>query len=235
VVFKDLRVVGLGATASHAPTLSSLFNPFSVVGAIQSLIHPPVRDIISGFEGVVRPGEMIRQYFLSLLFTQLRPCLVVLGRPGSGCTTFLKALANRRKEYHGVHGDVSYDSISPAEVHRRYRGDVQYCPEDDIHFPTLTVEQTLKFAATTRTPHCRGNETRDQFADSVVDILTTVFGLRHVRKTPVGDHTLRGVSGGEKKRVSIAETLAARSRIGCWDKSVICLLRLNTKLLISIF
>lgn len=63
VVFRDLRVVGLGATASHAPTLSSLFNPFSVVGAIQSLIHPPVRDIISGFEGVVRPGEMIRQYF----------------------------------------------------------------------------------------------------------------------------------------------------------------------------
>lgn len=69
MVFKDLRVVGLGATASHAPTLSSLFNPFSVVGAIQSLIHPPVRDIISGFEGVVRPGEMIRQYFLSLLLT----------------------------------------------------------------------------------------------------------------------------------------------------------------------
>lgn len=105
-------------------------------------------------------------------------------------------------------------------MYNRYRGDVQYCPEDDVHFPTLTVEQTLKFAATSRTPRCRGNETRAEFADSVVDILTTVFGLRHVRKTPVGDHALRGVSGGEKKRVSIAETLAARSCIACWDKSV---------------
>jgi len=144
----------------------------------------------------------------------------VLGRPGSGCTTLLKTLANRRKEYYGVHGDVYYDSISPTDMYNRYRGDVQYCPEDDVHFPTLTVEQTLKFAATARTPHCRGNETRAEFADSVVDILTTVFGLRHVRKTPVGDHALRGVSGGEKKRVSIAETLAARSCIACWDKSV---------------
>ena len=144
----------------------------------------------------------------------------MLGRPGSGCTTLLKTLANRRKEYYGVHGDVYYDSISPTDMYNRYRGDVQYCPEDDIHFPTLTVEQTLKFAATARTPRCRGNETRAEFADSVVDILTTVFGLRHVRKTPVGDHALRGVSGGEKKRVSIAETLAARSCIACWDKSV---------------
>jgi ATP-binding cassette subfamily G (WHITE) protein 2 (SNQ2) len=57
--------------------------------------------------------------------------------------------------------------------------------------------------------------------DRVTDMLTTVFGLRHARKTPVGDHMLRGVSGGEKKRVSIAETLAARSCIGAWDKSVI--------------
>jgi ATP-binding cassette subfamily G (WHITE) protein 2 (SNQ2) len=130
----------------------------------------------------------------------------------------LKTLANRRKEYYAVKGEVHYDSITPDELYNHYRGDAQYCPEDDVHFPTLTVEQTIKLAATARAPRYRGNESRDEFANRVTDILMTVFGLRHARKTPVGDHMIRGVSGGEKKRVSIAETLAARSCIGAWDK-----------------
>lgn len=41
----------------------------------------------------------------------------------------------------------------------------------------------------------------------------------HARDTPVGDASLRGVSGGEKKRVSISEALAARTLLGCWDNS----------------
>jgi ATP-binding cassette subfamily G (WHITE) protein 2 (SNQ2) len=49
-------------------------------------------------------------------------------------------------------------------------------------------------------------------------ILTTIFGLRHAKKTPVGNAAVRGVSGGEKKRISIAEALATRSMIGAWDK-----------------
>jgi ATP-binding cassette subfamily G (WHITE) protein 2 (SNQ2) len=141
-----------------------------------------------------------------------------LGRPGSGSTTLLKTLANRRKEYHAVRGDVHYDSIAPKELQSNFRGDVQYCPEDDIHFPTLTVEQTLRFASTTRTPRYRSGASRNEYVDRMTDILATVFGLQHTRKTPVGDHTLRGVSGGEKKRVSLAEGLTARSCIGTWDK-----------------
>ncbi|KAF7763700.1 hypothetical protein Agabi119p4_8237 [Agaricus bisporus var. burnettii] len=203
VVFRNLRVTGLGVSASYAKTLGSILNPVNYISSIQRLRHPPLRDILNGFEGVVRPGEM----------------LLVLGRPGSGCSTFLKTLANRRQEYHAVEGDVHYDSLTPNELFRHYRGDVQYCPEDDIHFPSLTVEQTIKFAATTRTPRQRTGETRSEFVNWTTDVLTTVFGLRHARKTPVGDHLLRGVSGGEKKRVSIAESLAARSCIGAWDNS----------------
>ena len=48
----------------------------------------------------------------------------------------------------------------------------------------------------------------------------TLFGLRQVKKTPVGDAALRGVSGGEKKRVSISEILATRNLLTCWDKYV---------------
>ncbi len=60
VVFRDLRVAGLGASASYAPTLGSMFNPMGIVESIQTARHPPVRDILSGFEGVIKPGERIR-------------------------------------------------------------------------------------------------------------------------------------------------------------------------------
>ena len=130
-------------------------------------------------------------------------------------------MANRRDEFHAVEGEVYYNSFTPDDIRLHYRGDVQYCPEDDVHFPSLTVEQTIGFAAKTRVPRARVQGlTRKQFWMQITDILMTLFGLRHVRKMPVGDAALRGVSGGEKKRVSISETLATRNLLACWDKYV---------------
>jgi ATP-binding cassette subfamily G (WHITE) protein 2 (SNQ2) len=204
VMFNDLRVVGLGARASLQPTMGSMLNPFTALNNITTMRSPPIRDILSGFEGVVMPGEM----------------LLVLGRPGSGCSTFLKVLSNQTSEYHAVEGDVWYDSFTPEEIAKQYRGDVIYCPEDDVHFPTLTVEQTLSFAIKTRTPHARFiDQSREQFNRDVVDILIRIFGLHHARNTVVGNAAIRGVSGGEKKRVSIAEALSCRSLISAWDNS----------------
>ena len=60
VVFENLRVVGLGASASLQPTLGSLLNPLNIFAKIRSLRHPALKDIINGFAGVVRPGEMLR-------------------------------------------------------------------------------------------------------------------------------------------------------------------------------
>ena len=132
---------------------------------------------------------------------------VVLGRPGSGCSTFLKVLANQREEFYAVEGEVHYDSLTPRQVSRKFRGDVQYCPEDDIHFPTLTVKQTLEFAAKTRAPRSRiANVSRSQFTHKVTNIYSTIFGLNHVQDTPVGDAAMRGISGGEKKRVSFVSS-----------------------------
>lgn len=59
VSFKNLRVIGLGATATYQQTFGSSLNPLNIIENIQKMLHPPVRDILSGFEGVVRPGEMI--------------------------------------------------------------------------------------------------------------------------------------------------------------------------------
>jgi ATP-binding cassette, subfamily G (WHITE), member 2, SNQ2 len=100
-----------------------------------------------------------------------------------------------------VTGDVRYDAFSPETMQAHYRGDLLYSPEDDVHFPTLTVDETLRFAAKTRAPHVRfEGMSRAEYTRTMVDVLETLFGLRHVKDTPVGDNRIRGVSGGEKKR-----------------------------------
>ncbi|TFK31616.1 pleiotropic drug resistance ABC transporter [Crucibulum laeve] len=204
VLFENLRVVGLGATTSYQPTLGSYLNPYTLAKTLYSLLRPPVRDIVSGFSGVVWPGEM----------------LLVLGRPGAGCSTFLKVLANQRSEYHEIHGDVHYDSLMSKEISKNFRGDVQYCPEEDIHFAPLTVDQTIRFAIETRAPQNRlPGQSRSDYIRLLTDVYLTIFGLKHVRNTPVGNEKIRGVSGGEKKRVSICETLATRSLMTSWDNT----------------
>lgn len=119
--------MGLGASTKYQDTVFSLFNPLNFASRIRDVFHPPVKDILDGFEGSVKPGEM----------------LLVLGKPGSGCSTLLKVLANERKGYKYIYGDISYDGISPSAMEKRYRGDIAYVPEDDFHFPSLTVRQTL--------------------------------------------------------------------------------------------
>ncbi|KDN40770.1 hypothetical protein RSAG8_07945, partial [Rhizoctonia solani AG-8 WAC10335] len=204
VGFVDLTVRGLGAAAKYQDTLFSMLSPRQWLQTLNELRHPPVKDILTGFTGTVKSGEM----------------LLVLGSPGSGCSTLLKVLANQQQGYHEVLGDVSYDGMKPEHLAKHYRGDVGYSPEDDTHFPSLSVKNTLTVAAKMRTPQNRVyNTTRADRIEGTVQTLATVFGLRHTFTTPVGNEVIRGVSGGEKKRVSIAEMMAARVRIGCWDNS----------------
>jgi len=61
-LFKDLHVVGLGAAASFQQTFGSFFYPKAILENIRTMRHPPLRDILTGVEGVLRPGEMLRLY-----------------------------------------------------------------------------------------------------------------------------------------------------------------------------
>ncbi len=140
--------------------------------------------------------------------------MLVLGRPGSGCSTFLKAIANDRESYAEVIGEIAYGGISAAEQSKNYRGEVNYNPEDDQHFPTLNVWQTLKFSLLNKTTkHEKGN------IPVIIEALLKMFGISHTKYTLVGNEYVQGISGGERKRVSIAETLATKSTVVCWDNS----------------
>ena len=213
VVFKELTVKGMGLGAALQPTLSDPF--LALPRLLKSLFSkgpkgatgkPPVRTILNKFTGCIRPGEM---------------CLV-LGRPGSGCSSFLKVLANQRSGFESIDGDVTYGGTDSKTMGKDYRGEILYNPEDDLHYATLTVKNTLSFALKTRTPGKESRNEGESRADYVREFLRVVaklFWIEHTMGTKVGDEYVRGVSGGEKKRVSIAEAMITRASTQCWDNS----------------
>jgi ATP-binding cassette subfamily G (WHITE) protein 2 (PDR) len=99
-----------------------------------------------------------------------------------------------------------------------FRGELLYNQETDKHFPHLTVQQTLDFAAKCRTCRARPDGVSQEDSSRFVrDLVISIFGLSAARHTKVGSDLIRGVSGGERKRVSIAEMAIAGAPIGCWD------------------
>jgi len=178
--------------------LASLFNTLTGRGKHKI-------QILRDFEGLVRSGEM----------------LVVLGRPGSGCSTLLKTMSG---ETHGFYIDeksyINYQGIPMETMHKDFRGECMYQAEVDVHFPQLTVGQTLNFAARARAPRNRiPGVDRKQYAKHMTEVMMAVFGLSHTFNTRVGNDFVRGVSGGERKRVSIAEAALGGSPLQCWDNS----------------
>ncbi|KRZ98220.1 uncharacterized protein AC631_06020, partial [Debaryomyces fabryi] len=70
-----------------------------------------------------------------------------------------------------------------------------------------------------RTPQNRGNIDRESYAKHMASVYMATYGLSHTRNTNVGNDFVRGVSGGERKRVSIAEVSLCGSNIQCWDNA----------------
>jgi len=213
VIFRNLTVKGVGLGASLAPTVGDLF--LNLPRTLKTLLtrgpkaakgKPPIRDLISNFDGCVRPGEM----------------LLVLGRPGSGCSTFLKAFCNQREGYNAVEGEVTYGGTDAKRMQKDFRGEVIYNPEDDLHYATLSVKKTLEFALETRTPGKESRlegESKQDYMKEFLRVVTKLMWIEHTMGTKVGDEYVRGVSGGEKKRVSIAEAMITRASVQGWDNS----------------
>lgn len=101
-------------------------------------------------------------------------------------------------------------------MHSEFRGECTYTAEVDVHFPELTVGETLDAAARARAAACplRGISPRH-----MRDVLVALLHLQPAVDTPLGNELIRGVSGGERKRVSIAEALAGWAPLQCWDNA----------------
>lgn len=88
----------------------------------------------------------------------------------------------------------------------------------DKHFPHLTVGETLEFAAAARAPNNPlHGMSRAEFSRKMAQVVMAVCGLSHTYNTKVGNDFVRGVSGGERKRVSLAEMILAGSPFCAWD------------------
>ncbi|KAL8144352.1 hypothetical protein V2J09_017384 [Rumex salicifolius] len=140
------------------------------------------KTILNGLSGAVCPGEV----------------LAMLGPSGSGKTTLLTALGGRLGRGNNRHlsGKILYNGQAFSGSVKRRTGLVE---QDDVLYPHLTVAETLLFTALLRLPGSLPKSSKQEQVERVISQL----GLTHCRNTMVGGPLLRGISGGEKKRVSI--------------------------------
>uniref|UniRef100_A0A2N9F7P3 ABC transporter domain-containing protein n=1 Tax=Fagus sylvatica TaxID=28930 RepID=A0A2N9F7P3_FAGSY len=140
------------------------------------------KTILNGITGIVSPGEI----------------LAMLGPSGSGKTTLLTALGGRLNGK--LSGKITYNGQPFSGTIKRRTG---FVAQDDVLYPHLTVTETLFFTALLRLPN---SLTRDEKLQHVERIITEL-GLTRCRSSMIGGPLFRGISGGEKKRVSIGQEM----------------------------
>lgn len=189
--FESLSVKAPGGTVHPVKTLpTAILNTFGPdqINFLRNTAsrwfgqkHDPTdgKTILDDFTGLVKPGEM----------------LFVLGRPGSGCSTFLRTAANRSALH--VSGDVEYGNMTAEQFGSHHERETVYLPEEDRHIASLTVRQTLSFALKTSLP---SKARTTALVSELVETIAGLLGLTHALDTGVGGAWVPGVSGGERKR-----------------------------------
>ncbi|OQR92668.1 ATP-binding Cassette (ABC) Superfamily [Achlya hypogyna] len=182
-----------------ASTMAQMAPP-TLVSSIRSLWaskHTVKKDILHPMSGVFQPGTTT----------------LVLGQPGSGKSSLLKLLSG---QFHAdknvtIDGSVTYNGVASAAMAAQIPQLTSYAGQREVHYPTLTVKETLAFAH-----GCSGSvppRLAQAASPSFLTDLWTVFpgvvaklmGLQHCEDTVVGNAMLRGVSGGERRRVTMGE------------------------------
>ncbi|KKA01553.1 ATP-dependent permease HuPDR12 [Hanseniaspora uvarum DSM 2768] len=208
VAFNGLNVIGVDASAAVAPSLDAMLHEYATwPKKIDSRKNKPItKYIVKDAIGVVESGEM----------------LMIIGRPGAGASSTMRAIAGEISEFVEVNGHFSYDGLDQQQMMKAFKGYVIYVPELDFHFPRITVKETLDFAIKCKLPRTRVDDiSKQEYVDTMRDLWCTVFGLKHTYKTIVGSGVVRGVSGGERKRVSLVEALGMSASIYCWDNATL--------------
>ncbi|KAF1813814.1 ABC-2 type transporter [Eremomyces bilateralis CBS 781.70] len=203
ISWTNLNAYGFGSATGFQKSVGNVF--LDGVNVFNKLFCKEQQriDILRDLDGVVHSGEMF----------------AVLGPPGSGCSTLLRTIAGDTYGFH-VDANINYSGIPPKKMRTAFRGEAIYTAEVDDHFPHLTVGDTLYFAARARCPkNIPEDISRVEYAEHLRDVIMAMFGISHTKNTRVGDQYIRGVSGGERKRVTIAEAALSYSPLQCWDNS----------------
>ncbi|OMJ26823.1 ATP-binding cassette sub-family G member 2 [Smittium culicis] len=139
------------------------------------------KTILKGINATIRSGELV----------------AIIGSSGAGKTTLLNILSGRI-----VGGSVTGDILFNGEQRNKktFKRDVAYVEQDDLLYPTLTTKETISYAAKFRL-----NEDEYSIAQREERIKDVIRSLRLTKSedTFIGNENLKGLSGGERKRVSI--------------------------------
>lgn len=139
------------------------------------------RVILDGVSGSVKPGEL----------------LAIIGQSGSGKSTVLDLLARRNKHGH-VRGEVRVNGrLVPDREFKRVTG---YVDQEETLMPTLTVYETVLYSAMLRLPREMSLDAKKFRTLETLEEL----GILGIKDSYIGHPGARGISGGEKRRVSIA-------------------------------
>lgn len=145
------------------------------------------KQILRGISGYARAGTM----------------LAVMGSSGAGKTSLLNLLAGRITTSKGATATGEVFVNGEPRDYQKFRKLAAYVLQDDDMFAELTVEEQLKYAALLRLPASMPLEKKLFRVQKVIQEL----GLGKIKNTMVGSQIVRGISGGERKRVNIGAEL----------------------------
>ncbi|KAG7354194.1 multidrug ABC transporter ATPase [Nitzschia inconspicua] len=129
-------------------------------------------------------------------------CLVLGGGSQQSTSTLLRVLSGRSNQTDEVSGNILLNGMPVSQPLQSWR---RLCPyisaSDTTHSAVLTVRETFQFAAQCTSD---GHQTKEEI-DGRVNRMLKALALEDVGDTVVGDNNLRGISGGQKRRVTIGE------------------------------
>ncbi|ORZ40610.1 hypothetical protein BCR44DRAFT_1425381 [Catenaria anguillulae PL171] len=171
----------------------------------EEVVHFSIR-----FEGLTRTlpnGTVI----LKDVTGEMRPAKLcaIMGPSGSGKSTLLHCLAGKSKR---TGGKVFLNDYQ--DEMQRYSKLVGFVPQEDIMIRDLTVLDILRHSALMRMPAYLSQAEKEQRVQDLISYL----GMSHVQHSIIGDERVRGVSGGQRKRVNIGMELVAAPSILMLDE-----------------
>ncbi|POM65555.1 Pleiotropic drug resistance protein ABC Superfamily [Phytophthora palmivora] len=186
-------------------------------------VYNSVKRVVQNF---ATSGHVTHKRILNRVDIAFEPDTItlVLGQPGSGKSSLMKVLSGQfpMEKNITVEGDISYNGLTWKELLPKLPQLAAYVPQTDKHFPALSVQETLEFAhaCCAEVASQRGkqilsngsaeeNEAALRTAEALYkyypDVIVEQLGLQTCRDTIIGNALKRGISGGERRRVTTGE------------------------------